>query len=384
MLLLHLLACLADGPLPDDTALGGDDTATGGDDTATGGDDTGDTLPYTDAWGARYDCGAMDPADPAPLGGKVALTFDDGPTADVTPRVLEVLRRHEVPATFFYVGGNAADLAVDALIEDVVADPLFTIANHTWDHVDLLGVSTEDAADQMAATNALLAEYGVQPSFFRFPYGEGTCAQVDAARALGMHVTGWHIDTADWCYAMGEGWCDPGSYWRVPDEWRDDMVGHTLDQLVESDGGMVLFHDVWDFTANELEQVILEAKALGFTFVHLDDLGAFPRLNADRPYPFPWMGQACPADEDPCWQVENFSWCEPTTDAGDGICVLPCASQPCFSRDGAEASRCVTVGGDAVCISEAGPRNGDCEAMPGTEPRDVDGSRMCVPVDWER
>lgn len=355
----------------------------------TGGGDTGvaDTAPpwsATDAWGARYDCGAMDPADPAPLGGKVALTFDDGPSAEVTPRVLEVLRRHEVPATFFYVGSSAADPAVDSLIEDVIADPLFTIGNHTWDHLDLAGWSADEARRQMADTNTLLDEYGVKPSFFRFPYGEGTCDQVDVARAMGMHVTGWHIDTADWCYASGGGTCDSGDYWRVPDVWRDDMVGNTLDQLLESDGGMVLFHDVHGFVAEHLEEVILEAKAAGLTFVHLGDVSAFPRLNRDEPWRFPWMGQACPVGDDPCWQVENFSWCEPTRATGgdDGICVLPCASQPCFSRDGGEASACVDVGGDAWCISAAGPLNGECAAMPGTVATEVGGGMICVPTAW--
>lgn len=377
MLLLLLLGC----PSKDPGETG--DTHDTGDTADTF--DSGDTgWSATDEWGARYDCGPMDPADPAPLGGRIALTFDDGPDPDITPRVLAVLREHEVPAAFFYVGANAADLEVDAIIEEVVADPLFDIGNHTWDHVDLLGWSAAEARQQMEDTNALLAEYGVEPAFFRFPYGEGTCDQVDAARALGMHVTGWHIDTADWCYAMGDGTCTDGDYWRVPDEWRSDMIGNTMEQFFESDGGTVLFHDVWDFTADELEELIVEAKAAGFTFVHLDDLSAFPKLNADQPARLPWMGQACPVDADPCWQVENFSWCEPTGGAGpnDGVCVLPCGSQPCFSRDGGEPSYCVTVAGDAWCLSAAGPLNGDCEAMPGTVPAEADGRMMCVPADW--
>lgn len=347
----------------------------------TAHDDTGDSgWSATDAWGARYDCGAMDPADPAPLGGYIALTFDDGPSAEFTPQILEVLQRNEVPATFFYVGNMAADPEVDWIIEEVVADPLFAIGNHTWDHVDLLDVATEDARQQMLDTDALLAEYGVVPAFFRFPYGEGTCAQVDVARSLGKHVTGWHIDTADWCYASGGGTCSRSSYWRVPDEWQSDMVGNTMEQLVESDGGTVLFHDVWQFTADELETVILEAKAAGFTFVRLDDTRAFPRLNRDEPARLPWMGQACPVDDDPCWQVENFSWCEPgggLSDPNAGVCVLAC-DQPCFSRDGGPPSSCVTVGGGTWCLAEAGELNGDCEAVPGT----VEWEGMCVPWSW--
>ena len=60
------------------------------------GDDTGiedSGWSATDAWGARYDCGAMDPADAAPLGGFIALTFDDGPSADYTPQI-QIGRAH--------------------------------------------------------------------------------------------------------------------------------------------------------------------------------------------------------------------------------------------------------------------------------------------------
>lgn len=354
-------------------------------------DDTGDTgdtddAPYTDAWGARYDCGGMDPADPAPLGGWVALTFDDGPSIDTTPAVLEVLRRHEVPATFFYVGSMAADPAVDDLVADVAADPLFDIGNHTWSHEDLAYESDGFARDEMVATNDLLAEYGVTPRFFRFPYGDATCGAVDIARDLGMHVTGWHIDTADWCYAMGDGYCSEGDYWRVPAGYRGDMLGHTVDQILESDGGMVLFHDVWAFTAEELEGVILELKAAGFRFAALDEVAVFPRLLADEPYPFPWIGQACPVGDDPCWQVENFSWCEPTgapdVDADAGVCVLPCGEAPCFSRDGGPASACVSWEGTPVCLGVSGALNGWCEGVPGTVETEVDGQPMCVPYAW--
>lgn len=370
------------GGVPDSWGETGGET---GDDTGVDTGDSGDT-PYTDAWGARYDCGAMDPADAAPLPGKVALTFDDGPSIETTPQVIEVLRRHQVPATFFYVGAMAVDPAVDELILDVAADPLFRIGNHTWDHVDLIGYTASEARDQIEPTTELLADFGVTPRYFRFPYGEGTCDIVDLARGMGMHVTGWHIDTADWCYAMGEGVCDSGDYWRVPEGFRDDMLGHTIDQILESNGGMVLFHDVWQYTADELEAVILEVKAAGLTFTLLEDMETYPRLNDDDPYPLPWIGQACSVRDDECWQVENFAWCEPggdpSADADAGVCVLPCGSAPCFSRDGGPPSECVNWEGEAVCLGVSSTLNGWCEGVPGTVETLVGGRDMCVPYAW--
>lgn len=251
--------------------------------------------------------------------------------------------------------------------------------------VDLLDYDAASARDQLQPTVDLLAGYGVTPRFVRFPYGESNCEVVDLARSMGMHVTGWHIDTADWCYAMGDGTCSDGDYWRVPAEYRSDMVGHTLDQPLESDGGMVLFHDVWDYTADHLEEVIVEARAAGFTFVLLEEFRAFPRHN-DDPYPLPWIGQACSVAEDPCWQVENFAWCEPAgapeADEDAGVCVLPCGDAPCFNRDGGPASVCVSWEGEAVCLGVSDALNGWCEGVPGTVETEVDGWTMCVPRAW--
>lgn len=375
LLSLLFVGCGSGGKRPG----GSDDT--GPDDT--GPDDTGTPL---DDYGARWDCGGMDPADPAPLGGWVALTFDDGPSPDITPQVIEVLGRHEVPATFFYVGSMAADPEVDDLIADVAADPLFDIANHTWSHEDLVYRTASFARDEMEATNEILAEYGVVPKFFRFPYGDATCDAVDFARDLGMHVTGWHIDNGDWCYAMNDGYCSADDYWRIPYGYEEDMVGLTIDQILESDGGIVLMHDVWQYTADELETLILGLKDAGFRFTSLDDTGVFPRLNADDPYPFPWIGQSCPVSDDPCWQIENFSWCEPTGDpdagADAGVCVLPCGSAPCFSRDGGPPSQCVNWEGSSVCLGVSDALNGWCEGVAGTVETEVSGVDVCVPYAW--
>jgi peptidoglycan/xylan/chitin deacetylase (PgdA/CDA1 family) len=359
------------------------DTETDAEDT----DDTDlvvDTDHYVDAWGARYDCGGMDPADPAPLGKKIALTFDDGPSIETTPQILDVLRRHHVPATFFYVGRMADDPEVEDLVVEVAADPLFEIGNHTWGHQDLTQWDYDFAQGELESVNYVLEDFGVRPRFFRFPYGNGRCDIVDYAKELGMHVTGWHIDTADWCYAQEGGVCEAG-YWRVPEGYEADMAALTVDQIVESDGGIVLFHDVWQYTADELEAIILELDAKGFVFTSLDDAEAFPLLNADDPHPFPWIGQACPVDADDCWQIENFSWCEPTdpdADPNAGACVLPCGDAPCFSRDGGPPSACVPWDGDAVCLGVSHELNGFCEGVPGTVPTEIEGVEVCVPSAW--
>lgn len=321
---------------------------------------------------ARHGCSGMDPHDTAPLGGRVALTFDDGPHPTVTPQILSTLRKHQIPATFFMLGMQVADPEVEAIVEDIAADPLFSVGNHSWGHPDLALLSLDAARAEIADTNALLATYlGSAPRWFRFPYGDSTCDTADIVREeFGQVPTGWHVDSADWCYASG-GVCTHGEYWRIPTGHEHDMRGYVLDQVRTFDGGILLLHDIHQFTADQLEPLILDLLADGYEFTTLDDLDAFPRLAADDPYPFPWVGMACDTSDDTCWQVEWNAWCQATGAAGlpptAGVCVLPCErASHCIDRDGSAPLSCVDVGGSGLCLATSGPLNDHCADVPGT------------------
>ena len=349
----------------------------------------------TVVWAARDGCSGMDPHDPAPLGGRVALTFDDGPHPTRTPRILATLREYGVPATFFMLGVEAADPAVEAIIEDIAADPLFTIGNHSWGHPDLALMSLDDVRDEIDDTNQLLATFtGEIPRHFRFPYGDSTCATADLVRQeLGQVPTGWHVDTADWCYAS-DGVCTRDEYWRIPPGHESDMIAYVLEQVRAFDGGVLLLHDIHAFTADSLEDLILTLQGDGFTFTSLDDASAFPRLVADDPYPFPWVGAPCDTEADTCWQVEWNAWCEPTGAPGvpptAGLCVLPCErASDCVDRDGSAPLACVDVDGAGVCLAESTLVNGSCADYPGAveveRPHWPSGGavEVCLPHAWQ-
>lgn len=344
--------------------------------------------------GRRGGCSGMDPADPAGLGGKVALTFDDGPDAVVTPQILTILRNYNIPATFFMLGTSASDPAVWPIIDDIDQDPLFEIANHSWDHADFTTLSTNDIHAEIDDTDLLLATW-TPPSYFRFPYGNATCNAADIARNdYGQIVTGWHADTADWCYATGVvGTCDQGDYWRIPTGYESDMIGFTLDQLLAFDGGILLMHDIHQYTADNLDALISTLIANGFTFTSLDDATTFPLLNANTPYDFPWMGEGCDTNNDTCWQVEWNSWCEPTGDpaqpANAGICVLPCEDF-CIDRDGVAPLHCAeALPGEGHCLAQSSSLNSYCNDVPGSVVANLPewnaGSPwadVCVPYAW--
>ena len=131
VLMAILTGCSGDG----DKAAGDD---TGGFDTT---DDTGLPLDNLDR---RAHCSGMDPADPAPLGGWAAMTFDDGPDPEITPQILATLRKYNVPATFFVLGTHLDDPDNADLIAEMIADPLFELANHSYDCL----LYTSDAADE--------------------------------------------------------------------------------------------------------------------------------------------------------------------------------------------------------------------------------------------
>ncbi len=354
-----------------------------------------DTLPVTDR---RWDCSGIDPADRGPLGGYVTLTFDDGPSTVHTPEILDTLRAYDVPATFFMLGERVSNPDTWPIVEEIVADPLFTIGNHSWSHPELTSLSTSAMEAEIDDTTDLLETFG-PVDYFRFPYGASDCDAVDRVTSRGMVVSGWHIDTADWCYAaVGvDGVCEPDDYWRVPEEHADDMMGWILEQVSRFDGGVLLLHDIHGYTADSVELIILELEAAGYTFVPLTDTAAWPNLNAGTPVDLPYLGEPCDLLDDTCWQVEYFAWCEPVNpgDAGDtrGVCTLPCEGY-CMDRDGAATTFCAEQStGAGQCIGRSEELNDWCNAVPGTVETSLDrhvGSSgasaatadVCAPQDW--
>jgi len=224
-------------------------------------------------------CSGRRVPDKHPFGGRIALTFDDGPNPETTPRLVEILRRHRVPATFFINGERVEGENEKAIVRDLVDDPLFLVGNHGWSHANLAVLSLDEAEDEIDRTTDLLR--GIENvRFFRFPFGRANCETLHAARERGLIVTGWHVSSADWCFAERDGWCRPWRFRYVPDRLRQDMVGFVLRQVTRKDGGIVLLHDRLPFTVETLEPLIAKLEAEEFSFVALDDRAVFPRLNA--------------------------------------------------------------------------------------------------------
>ena len=228
---------------------------------------------------ADYWCEGIAVPDRPPFGGRIALTFDDGPNARTTPMVLSILRRYGIPATFFINRAHVRDDPTWDQIWEIANDPLFELANHSQHHYDMSLLSRADVAAEVDATTSVLWNVGQTPRYFRFPFGQASCQAADVVRGRGYHVVGWHVDSADWCYGLNGGYCSPADEVGVPDDVRSDMATFIRRQLHASDGGIILFHDPHLNTANRLEGLILEWKRLGYTFTSLDDWNTFPVIN---------------------------------------------------------------------------------------------------------
>jgi peptidoglycan/xylan/chitin deacetylase (PgdA/CDA1 family) len=229
----------------------------------------------------RWDrCRGKWPPDPPGLGKRIALTFDDGPSVKLTPKVLAILRKHKVPAAFFMVGERVRGRAARALVADIAGDPLFVIGNHSQTHPKLNEMTIEAATVEIdRAGRAIESAAGAAPRWFRFPYSLSTCATADLVRKRGYRIAGWHVDSADWCYAAGAGRCAPEMWADVPDALRGDMLGLVRRRLRDNDGGIVLLHDIHWRTVDRLDELIRLLRGDGYTFVRIDDATAFPLLN---------------------------------------------------------------------------------------------------------
>jgi peptidoglycan-N-acetylglucosamine deacetylase len=127
--------------------------------------------------------------------GAVAITFDDGPNPDATPRILEVLAREGVPATFFLLGRHVERWP--AIAREVAAAG-HVVGNHGWHHRKLhrRGPAYVEL-DIGLGTEAITHATGLAPAWFRAPHGVRSPWVNRIARAHGQRVAGWSLGVWD-------------------------------------------------------------------------------------------------------------------------------------------------------------------------------------------
>ena len=195
----------------------------------------------------------------SPGSGKtVALTFDDGPGPETT-KVLAILKRYNVRATFFVVGRNVS--TNPAVLRRVAADG-HLVANHSYSHVSFATLSHAQQVRQLdAASDVIAATVRTRPCWFRPPYGAMSSSTVSAARSQGLSTALWNVDTRDWAASTRLNSTD---YLAIRARAR---AGTRLTHP------MVLFHDGGASRPNmlhELPGIITWYRNHGYRFVGLD------------------------------------------------------------------------------------------------------------------
>lgn len=199
--------------------------------------------------GSAVYAGNIDPNRPM-----VALTYDDGPSPTVTPRILKCLQDNGGRATFFMVGQKV--IKSPDVLKQMVAQGC-EVANHTFDHTLMTKVSPTDLANQLVATNQAVSDAcGISPVLMRPCGGAKTDAGMNIAGAISMPAILWSVDTLDW-------------------KTRDaaQTIQTVLDKV--KDGDIILMHDLYDATGDASETIIPELVKRGFQLVTVSELASY-------------------------------------------------------------------------------------------------------------
>ncbi|GAA2511274.1 polysaccharide deacetylase family protein [Winogradskya humida] len=185
----------------------------------------------------------------------VALTFDDGPLPDFTPRFLDALDAARIPATFFMVGSRLEEHA------DLVRGRLdrHEVGNHSWSHTDLATLDLAAASRELERTHdAIRRHAGREATLLRPPFGHLGGSTVLAADAMGY-------DIALWSHQMHER------------NYLSDPAGQARDLVTTvRPGSIVLAHDAGDrrrlVALDALPAMIAGLQDRGYRFVTVSEL----------------------------------------------------------------------------------------------------------------
>jgi peptidoglycan/xylan/chitin deacetylase (PgdA/CDA1 family) len=182
----------------------------------------------------------------------IAITFDDGPNPELTPRLLDMLKERGLKATFFVVGKNVEEYPG---IVTRMASEGHEVANHSWSHPALTKLGIESFRKQIENTNQAIANAtGKRPVLMRPPYG-ATSVSLNKRlnEQFGLKVILWSVDPLDWKY-------------RNSNRVYSSIVQNTRP------GSIILAHDIHATTVAAMPATLDALLAKGYKFVTVSEL----------------------------------------------------------------------------------------------------------------
>lgn len=181
---------------------------------------------------------------------KIALTFDDGPSAVYTPILLDGLEKRGVKATFFLIGKNI-EAGENADIVRREQEEGHLIGNHTYSHVEITKLDDESAHQELKKTNEIIEGItGEAVEFMRPPFGSW---QKTLEKKIHVLPVMWTVDPLDWAT-----------------ENPDEIVNKVVTEVEEND--IILLHDCYDSSVKAALRIVDLLLAEGYDFVTVDEL----------------------------------------------------------------------------------------------------------------
>lgn len=211
----------------------------------------------------------------------VAFTFDDGPNMKTTPQIIDTLYEADAVATFFVVGYNLEPNTIDLIANSIAKGNEY--GSHTQSHPYLRLLSPQEEYEEIVGPAKDLkdgyhdgGEYdfdglGYEMKLYRAPYGEHKSSAETMSPYMSIE---WDCDSKDWDYRDV----------NIIKEKIYDFESKNKDGL---DGCIVLFHDLYQETADAISELVPELTNKGYQFVTVSDLLDILKVDKTKTY-YPW------------------------------------------------------------------------------------------------
>lgn len=187
----------------------------------------------------------------------IALTFDDGPNYN-TSKVIDVLNKYDIKATFFVLGSRAIN---NKDILKKMADSGMEIGNHTYNHLLLTKYDENKIRSEIEDTSEVIySATKKRPKLLRPSYGS---VNNKIKKVANMPIIIWDIDTLDWKYHNSKRITS-----RVVNKVRD--------------GDVILMHDIYSASLNALSNIISILQDNGYEFVTIDELFYYKGISLEN------------------------------------------------------------------------------------------------------
>ena len=184
---------------------------------------------------------------------KMAISFDAAWGNDDTQTILDILKKHNVKATFFMTGGWVESYPDD--VKRILADG-HDLGNHSENHKNMSQLSNEEKQSEIMDVHTKVQELtGYEMFLFRPPYGDYDNDVINVARNCGYYSIQWDVDSLDW-----------------KDYGVDSIIKTVTEHKHLGNGSIILCHNGAKYTAEALDTLITTLQDRGYELVPISEL----------------------------------------------------------------------------------------------------------------